>query len=129
MEKIQELYVILENKPGTAGELFRILKKKRISVYAVGMFVDAARLYVSHSEKALNVLQENGYEVEVREVLKVALPNHQGALMELTMKLGNAGINIKYLFGALEPKQKRGTIILEVDDPELALDLFKNHVF
>ncbi len=129
MEKIQELYVILEDRPGTAGEMFRVLKKKQISVYAVGVFIDAARIYVSDTEKALEALRENGYEVDVREVLKVTLPNHRGALMELTMKLGNAGINIKYLFGALEPKQKRGTVVLEVDDPDLALDIFRNHQF
>jgi len=57
------------------------------------------------------------------------LPNHPGALMELIMKLGNAGINIHYLYGALEPKQPGGTIILEVDNPALTLDIFKSHEF
>jgi len=49
--------------------------------------------------------------------------------MELTTKLGNAGINLIYLYGALEKKQRRGTVILEVDQPDLAVDLFANHKF
>ena len=129
MEKITELYVIIENSPNAAGNLFRLLKKKRIAIYAVGIFQDTARLYVSDPGKTMSVLQEMNYIVEEREVLAVGLPNRTGALMELTMKLGNARINIGYLYGALEPKQKRGTIILEVDKPDLALELFRNHAF
>ncbi len=129
MEKIKELYVVIENKPNSAGDLFRLLKKKDISVFAVGMFQDTARLYVSDPEKTIEILKENNYVVEERAVLQVSLPNRQGALMELSMKLGKAGINIEYLYGALEPKQKKGTIILEVDRPELALQIFRNHQF
>ena len=129
MKKITELFVVIENRPNSSGELFRILKKKNISVYAVGIFVDTARLYVSDADEALKILQDNHYVVEKRAVLSVNLPNHQGALMELTMKLGNAGININYLYGALEPKQKKGIIILEVDRPDLALQIFRNDEF
>lgn len=126
MDKIQELFVVLEDKPGRLGALCRILKKKRISIYAIGVFTDTARLYVSDPVNAQVALKEHGYAVEVAEVLRVILPNRQGAMMELTMKLGNAGININYLYGALESKQKKGTIILEVDRPDLALDIFSS---
>jgi hypothetical protein len=129
MERIKELYVILENRPNTAGELFRLLKKKKIAIYAAGIFQDTARLYVSNTTKALLALQENNYVVEEREVLQVLLPNYQGALMELTMKLGNAGINIEYLYGALEPEQKSGIVILDVDRPDLAMKIFQNNQF
>ncbi len=129
MEKINELYVVVENRPNTAGELFRILKKKNISIYAVGIFQDTARLYVSDPEKAVEALQENNYVVEEREVLQVSLPNRQGVLLELTVKLGNAGINIEYLYGALEPDQSNGIVIFEVDQPDLAMEIFRNHKF
>ena len=129
MEKIKELYVVIENRPKATGEMLRILKKKNISIFGVGIFQDTARLYVSEPKQAYQVLHENNYVVEEREVLRVLMPNHPGALMELTTKLGNAGININYLYGALEPKQASGTIILEVDNPALALDIFKSHKF
>ena len=112
-----------------AVSFWRILKKKRISIIAIGLFIDTARLLVSHPEKALEAIQQNNYQAELREVLRVQLPNRQGALMDLTHKLANAKINIKYLYGTMEEKQKRGVIILEVDNPNLALELFKNHRF
>ena len=129
MDKILELFVILEDKPGSISELTRILKKKRISIYAIGLFIDTARLFVSHPEKALEAIDQINYQAELREVLQVQLPNRQGALMDLTQKLANAKINIKYMYGTMEEKQKRGIIILEVDNPNLALNLFKNHRF
>ena len=121
--------MVLEDRPGTLGALSRVLKKKGISIYAIGVFNDTARLYVSDPAKGQEALKEHGYAVELAEVLRVVLPNRQGAMMELTMKLGNAGINIKYLYGALESKQKKGTVILEVDRPDLALDIFSSQDF
>ena len=129
METILELFVLLEDKPGSISDLTRMLKKKRISIFAIGLFIDTARLYVSHPEKALEVLHDNNYQAELRKVLRVSLPNKQGALMELTQKLANADINIKYLYGTMEESQKRGIIILEVDNTKLANDIFKNHRF
>ncbi len=129
MEKIKELYIIIENRPNSAGELFRLLKKKNISIYAVGLFQDTARLYVSDPAATRQILLDNNYVVEERDVLEMELPNRQGALMELAMKLGNAGINIEYLYGALEPSQNKGTVVLEVDKPDLALQIFKSHKF
>ncbi len=129
MDTILELFVILDDKPGSISELTRILKKKRVSIFAIGLFIDTARLYVSHPEKALEAIQVNNCQAELREVLMVQLPNRQGALMDLTQKLANAKINIKYLYGTMEESQKRGIIILEVDNTKLAMDLFKNHRF
>ena len=129
MQKISELYILLDDRPGTVGELTRILKKKNISIYGIGLFIDTARLHVSDPEKALEAVQEKGYVVELRDVLRVELPNRPGALMELTQKIGNAGININNLYGALGEKEKSGIIIMEVDNIKLTLDIFKTHKF
>ena len=129
MEKIRELFVLLEDKPGTIYELTRLLKKKRINILAVGLFIDTARLLVDHPEKALESLQENEYTAEIRDVLSMRLPNREGVLMDVTQKLSNAGINIKYLYGTMDETQKRGRIILEVDNMDLALSIFANHEY
>ncbi len=129
MEIIKEVYVVLENKPGTAGQMTRILKKNKIGIYAIAMFFDFARMYVSDPEKTAKVLTAHGYQVETREVLRMKVPNRIGALMEIAQKLGNAGINIDYLYSAMQEKQKDGVVILEVDQPELAIELFKTHRF
>ena len=75
----------------------------------------------------MEAIQENGYQVELRDVLHVEVQNQPGILMELTQKLGNAGININHLYGAIGKDQKKGIIIMDVDNIKLALDIFKNH--
>jgi hypothetical protein len=129
MRKISELYVILEDVPGTVRELFRLLKKKKISIYAVGLFIDTARLHVSDPQKALEVIQENGYVVELREVIRLELVNKLGALYEIAHKVANAGININNLYGAVGEKDTNGVIIMETDNIPLTLDIFKNDQF
>lgn len=126
MQKISEVFVILEDSPGSFGNLTRILKKKGISIHAVGLFIDTARLHVNDPDTALAAILENGYQAELRDVLRIDLPNKPGAIMGLTQKIGNAGINIINLYGALADKQTRGIVIMEVDNINLALDIFRN---
>ena len=129
MQKIAEVFVVLDNVPGTISSLLRGLKKKNYSIRAVGLFVDSARLYLDEPEKALKTIQENGYTAELREVLCVDLPNKKGNLSELTQKLANAKININYMYGTMLEKQRSGLLILEVDQPDLAVELFRNHKY
>jgi len=129
MEKITEVFVILEDKPGSLSNLTKILKKKNISIHAIGLFIDSAGIYVSDPKKALETILENGLQAELRDVLKIILPNRAGMLHELTQKLGKAGININNLYSTLHEKQKDGLVILEVDNMQLAIDIFKNHKF
>ena len=129
MEKISELYVILEDIPGTVSELLRLLKKRKISIYAVGLFIDTARLHVSDPQKGFEVVQENGYVVELRDVIRVKIPNKPGVLYELAYKIANAGININNLYGAVGEKESEGVIIIETDNIPLTLDIFKNDKF
>ena len=127
MEKVSEVFVIMEDHPGSIGKLCRVLKKKGINILAIGVFFDAARLHVDDTPKAIKVLQENDYQTEERDVLRVTMPNKPGMLMQLTEKLGKAGINIKYLYSTLTTEQTSGIVILEVDQMQLAVDIFKNH--
>ena len=129
MQKISELYVILEDIPGTVSDLLRLLKKKKISIYAVGLFIDTARLHVSDPQKGLEVIQENGYVVELRDVIRVQLPNKPGVLHEIAYKVANAGININNLYGAVGEKDSEGIVIMETDNIPLTLDIFKNDRF
>ena len=129
MKKISELYVILENVPGTVSELLRMLKKNKISIYAVGLFIDTARLHVSDPQKGLDIIQEHGYVVELRDVIKVELTNKPGMLYEIAHKVANAGININNLYGAVGEKESQGILIMETDNIPLTLDIFKNDKF
>jgi len=125
MERITEIFVILENRPATLGELCSHLAENRINIEAIGVFQDTAKLYVKNVNKAIKVLDKLDYTTEMREVLKVDLENRPGALAEVATKLGNKGINIEYCYGALSKKGNATAVIMDVSDVDRALKVLK----
>jgi len=121
MERITEIFVVLENRPSRLGELCSHLAENDINIEAIGVFQDTAKLYVKNVSKAMKVLNRLNYTTELREVLKVDLEDRPGALAEVTSKLGNKGINIEYCYGTLSRKGDTTSIILDVSDINKAL--------
>jgi len=123
MERITEIFVVLENRPSRLGELCSHLAENDINIEAIGVFQDTAKLYVKNVSKAMKVLNRLNYTTELREVLKVDLEDRPGALAEVTSKLGNKGINIEYCYGTLSRKGDTTSIILDVSDINKALTI------
>jgi len=125
MERITEIFVILENRPSTLGELCSHLAEERINIEAIGVFQDTAKIYVQNVSKAQKLLNKLNYTTELRDVIRVDLENRPGALAELTTKLGNKGIDIEYCYGTLSKKGERVSVILDVSDIDRAIKILE----
>ncbi len=125
MEKITEIFVVLENRPSTLGELCSYLAENKINIEAIGVFQDTAKLYVKNTNKALKILSKADYTTDLRDVLKVELENRPGALAEIASKLGNKGINIEYCYGTIAKKAGSAAVILDVSDIDRAMKILK----
>ena len=125
MEKITEIFVVLENRPSTLGELCSYLAENKINIEAIGVFQDAAMLYVNNTSKAMKVLSKADYTTDLRDVLKVELENRPGALADVASKLGNKGVNIEYCYGTLTKKAGSTSVILDVSDIDRAMEILK----
>ncbi len=123
MERITEIFVVLENRPSVLGELCSRLAESDINIEAIGVFQDTAKLYVKNVSKAMKVLSKWNYTTELRDVLFVELENKPGALAEVTTKLGNKGVNIEYCYGTLSRTGDKVAVILDVSDLEKALSI------
>ncbi len=126
MQRITEIFVVLENRPSILGELCSHLSENGINIDAIGVFQDTAKLYVKNINKAVKLLSKLNYETELRDVLKIDLENRPGALAELSSKLGDKGINIEYCYGALNKKGDAASVILDVSDLDRALEILKS---
>ena len=128
MERITEIFVLLDNKPSTLGDLCTYLAEEEINVEAIGVFHDTAKLYVKNLNKAVKALakREEYASHELRDVLLVDLENKPGALAELTSKLGDEGINIEYCYGTLSRKGNAVSVILDVSNIDRAEQLLKS---
>ncbi|NIM90008.1 MAG: ACT domain-containing protein [Candidatus Aminicenantes bacterium] len=125
MKRISEIFVVLENRPGTLGELCAHLAENKINIEAIGVFQDTAKLFVKNLNKAVKVLTRLEYETEVRDVLLIELENRPGALADVTSKLGNKGINVEYCYATMTKKGNKASVILDVNDIERALKILK----
>jgi len=121
MERITEIFVILENRPSTLGELCSHLAEHEINIEAIGVFHDTAKVYVKNLNKAVKLLNKLNYTTETRDVLKIDLENRPGALADVTTALGNKGINIDYCYGTLNRKGSVTSIVLDVSDIDKAM--------
>jgi hypothetical protein len=125
MEKITEIFVVLENRPSTLGELCSYLAENKVNIEAIGVFQDAAKLYVKNANKAMKILSKADYTTDLRDVLKVELENRPGALAEVATKLGNKGVNIEYCYGTIAKKAGSTVVILDVSDIDRAMKILK----
>ena len=123
MERVTEIYVILENKPSVLGDLCSHLAENGINIDSIGVFHDTAKIVVSNLNKALKLLGKLNYITEQRDVLRVDLENRPGALAELTTKLGDEGINIEYCYGTLSRKGNAISVILDVSNIDRAIEV------
>ncbi|MCX6566007.1 MAG: ACT domain-containing protein [Candidatus Aminicenantes bacterium] len=123
MERITEIYVVLENKPSTLGDLCSYLAENEINIEAIGVFHDTAKIYVKNLNKTVKLLQKLNYIIDLRDVLLVDIENRPGALAELTTKLGDEGINIDYCYGTISHKNNMNSVILDVNKIDEAMKI------
>ncbi len=125
MERITEIFVVLENNPSTLGDLCSHLAENGINIDAIGVFQDVAKLMVKNVNKATKILSKLDYTTELRDVLLVQLENRPGALSEMATKLGNKGVNIEYCYGTLSRKKNSTAVIIDVSDIDKAMKILE----
>jgi hypothetical protein len=125
MERIKELFVVVENKPSALGELLGHLGREKINIEAIGLFQDVAKLSVSDFDLALKALRRSNYQVEEREVLRLDLDNKPGSFAFVASRLGTAGINIDYCYCTVAKGHKTASVIVDVADIDRALSVLQ----
>jgi hypothetical protein len=125
MERVTELFVVVENRPGALGELLGHLNKEKINIEAIGLFGDIAKLSVSDVDRGMKALISGNYQVERREVIRINLDNKPGSFAFVVSRLGAAGINIDYCYGTVAKGQKTAAIMLDVQDLDTAMTVLQ----
>ncbi|MGD0337715.1 MAG: hypothetical protein ABSB78_02895 [Bacteroidota bacterium] len=123
MEKIMEIFVVVENRPGALGDLLGCLGREKINIEAIGLFQDVAKISVSDVDRAAKALRLSNYQVELREVLRLYLDNKPGSFAIVASRLGAAGINIDYCYCTVGKGQKNAAVIVDVKDLDRAVSV------
>ena len=124
MPRAKALIVRVEDRPGVLGEVMSALGAKKINVRAVHGGNEEGqgiiRLVADKFGAAKKVLASRGWTPQEEEVLEVEVSDKPGALGDVAKRLGDAGINIKYVFVGPGGARK-ATVFLAVSDLKAAL--------
>jgi len=130
MHIAKQLAIFLENRPGALARVCDALADNRINIYAVSTSdtVDhiVMRMVVSDYRKALHVFEERGALVVEDDVLLIKGSNRPGSLATIARKLARAKLNIEYAYCATPPDEKKGLLVLRINDVKKALKVLNS---
>ena len=118
---LEQLSVFMENKVSRLNEVLLQLKTSKGNVLSLSLAdtseFGVLRLIVDNPEEGRKVLKENGFSARLTKVLAIKLPNEVGTLQSVLELLGNAGMNVEYMYVLANAKEFSG-MILKTGNPE-----------
>ena len=126
-ERVEQITVILENRPGILADLCAYLSDRKIDVKAIATVDDddigSARLVVDRPEWAKQVLSDAGVDYRCEHCLALEIPSNPGGLAGIARTLSLAGINIDFIYASSLPGCGTALGIFGVSDLERAMTL------
>lgn len=129
--KIQQISIFLENAAGRMAEVTRVLKEGGINLRAI-MIADTAdfgilRIITDNPEKTMQILHDSNFTIKTTSVLAVTVKDKVGSLADVLTLFERNGINIEYLYAALNIKGETAVIIFKVEDVEKGLKVVQEN--
>lgn len=123
--KVEQISIFLENKSGRLAEVAGVLAGAGVNIRALSLAdttdFGILRLIVNDTEKAKQVLKENGFTVGKTEVLAVEVPDRPGGLATILNAMRDAGINVEYMYAFVQKSGGNAIIIFRFDELEKAI--------
>lgn len=124
---IEQLSVFLENKPGRLVEVLETLAGAGIDLRALSLAdtenFGILRIIVDKPARALKLLQDEGYGVELIDVIPVSVSDEPGAFASALRLLSDAGVAVEYTYVFVAPRTGaigKAYAVICVDDNEAA---------
>ena len=117
---VKQISIFLENKPGFLAEVTKVLGQNNIDMRAFSLAESndfgIARIIVDDVYKTTTVLKDAGYINSVIDVLAVPLPDVPGGLSQVLKVLGDAQVNVEYMYAFLGGRENAAYMIFRVAD-------------
>jgi hypothetical protein len=84
------------------------------------------RLIVDKPEKAIDLLKENDYLFDSKEVVAIDITNKPGEFTKITKKFSEEQININYVYGSVSDSDGKCLFIFCPEDVQSAAEFFKD---
>ena len=126
--KVKQISAFVENAAGNLADVITLLGKNDINISAMSLAdttdFGIVRMIVSDTQKAVDILKEQGFAVKCTEVTALALDDTPGGLAKVLEILKSENIGIEYLYEFVGKKDHRAMVVMRVSEPEKAETLF-----
>jgi hypothetical protein len=119
-KKVKQLQFMMSDQAGRLSEITAALAGAKVNIAnicAYGMEQEATfMLIVDSNAKAKKALAPLGTEIKEHDVVIVEMQNKPGELQKVAKKIGDAGINIYYMYGTSSSARSGNCIFATSDD-------------
>ena len=127
MDKVMQVSVFSENKPGRIEKITRIFSDEGINILAISITstngFGIIKLLVDKVDIAHERLKENGFTVTLNEVLAIEMRDSPGGLHEVSQILARNQVNIENAYVYVVESRARAFLLVEVKDVEKAKEI------
>jgi hypothetical protein len=120
MDKVRQVSVFSENKPGRIEKITKIFSQEGINILAISITstngFGIIKLLVDKCDLAYEKLKENGFSVNLSEVLAIEMKDSPGGLYEVTHILSENGVNIENAYVYVAESRAKAYLLVEVKD-------------
>ena len=131
--QFNQISVFLENRAGSLSKLTKVLSENNIDLRAINIAETAdygiLRLIVNDSQKASEILLNEGFILKLTPVIAVAIADHPGGLNELLEILAHEDIDVKYMYSLFETVRDATYMILQVANIDKAVEILAANKF
>ena len=129
--KVKQISIFIENRSGRLREVAGELGRNNINIRALSL-ADTSdygilRLILDKPDKALGVLKKANFTLSETDVIAVEVNDKPGGLSEVLDILGNAGINVEYMYAFVEKSSNNAVMIFRIEDIESAIKVFSEN--
>ena len=125
----KQLSIFLENKTGRLNDVAKILSESSINMKAFSIADNTdfgiLRVLVSDTDKAYQILKQNGFAVKFTDVITLHISNTPGSLYSILDLLATANIYIEYMYAFSEGEQ--ASVVIRPDNLEDAVKVLKQN--
>jgi len=129
MPTAREFTVLMEDRPGTLGKTCRALADRNVNIIATHSFPiggkSVVRFVFDNPTTAKGVLDNERLAYSETEVAQVKLPHRPGSIAGAAARLGDANININYLYCGAEPGTNATLVMFGVAEVAKALPILE----
>ena len=127
---VKQLTVFLENHQGQLVQVTDLLAQNGIDMRALSIAdtqdFGILRLIVDNTDKALSILKNGDYLVQITDVVGASIPDKPGELSRALSLLDKSNINLEYMYAFLTNTEGNAQMVFRVADNAAATDVLQN---